>query len=174
MRQAQQGEQVAYGDLLAELASTVRRYVRARAGHVAWLEDVVQETLLTIHLARHSYDASRPFAPWFYAIARSRLVDAVRCQRRLSTRELADGEVHDVPAPRAPAGRDDIDVDAIRRALRALPPRQRDVIEGMKYRDESVREIAERLGLSETAVKVTAHRGYKTLRRLLGGGGRAR
>ena len=48
----------------------------------------------------------------------------------------------------------------------------RAVIEGLKFRDASVRETATRLGMSEGAVKITAHRGYKTLRRLLGGGDR--
>ena len=68
---------------------------------------------------------------------------------------------------------DAVDVEAIRAAVAALPPRQRHVIEGLKYRDESVRDVAERLGMSESAVKVTAHRGYKVLRRLLGGRDRA-
>jgi len=168
MRQTQQGVQTAYADLLGLLTSVTRRYARARLGSVPWLDDVVQETLLTVHLARHTYDSARPFAPWFYAIVRSRLVDAIRQQRRVSGREIVDP---DLPEPASPvtAARDDVDVEAIQRALTALPPRQRDVIEGLKYRDESVREIAGRLGLTESAVKVTAHRGYRALRRLLGG-----
>jgi RNA polymerase sigma factor (sigma-70 family) len=60
-------------------------------------------------------------------------------------------------------------VEKIRLAVASLPPRQRDVIEGMKFRDESVREVSSRLGISEAAVKITAHRGYLKLRRLLGG-----
>jgi DNA-directed RNA polymerase specialized sigma24 family protein len=39
----------------------------------------------------------------------------------------------------------------------------------MKMRDESVREVAGRLGMSESAVKITAHRGYQALKRLLRG-----
>jgi RNA polymerase sigma-70 factor (ECF subfamily) len=173
MRRALQGESAPYADLLVVLTAVTRRFARARLGPVAWLDDVVQETLLTVHVARHTYDASRPFAPWFYAIARSRLVDAVRRERRISGRELGDPAVME-PAEAAAAGpsghsRNDIDVEAIRRALDALPARQRDVVEGLKYRDESVRDIAARLGLTESAVKVTAHRGYRALKRLLGG-----
>jgi len=66
------------------------------------------------------------------------------------------------------AARDDIDADAIHAAVAALPARQRDVIHGLKYQDQSVREVAGRLGMSESAVKVTAHRGYRALKRLLG------
>jgi RNA polymerase sigma-70 factor (ECF subfamily) len=169
MRQAHQGMAAAYADLLIILTSVTRQYARRRLGPVPWLDDVVQETLLTVHLSRHTYDIRRPFAPWFYAIARSRLVDAVRRERRVARREVASEAV---PEPRAPgdgSGRDDVDRDAIRRALDALPARQRHVIEALKYRDESVRDLARRLGLTESAVKVTAHRGYRALRRLLGG-----
>ena len=167
MRLAQAGDQAAYASLLVMLTSVTRQFARARAGNVGWVDDVVQETLLTIHGARHTYDPARPFAPWFYAIASSRLIDVLRRERRVGSRELA-GDTLPEPPPAAVSG-DDIDVEAIHAALATLPPRQRDVIEGMKFRDESVREIAGRTKMTESAVKVTAHRGYRTLRRLLGG-----
>ena len=61
-----------------------------------------------------------------------------------------------------------VDADAVRRALQSLPPRQREVIEAIKLREERVRDVAVRLGMTSTSVKVTAHRGYRALRRLLG------
>jgi DNA-directed RNA polymerase specialized sigma24 family protein len=45
------------------------------------------------------------------------------------------------------------------------------VIEALKFRDQSVREVAGRLQMTESAVKVTAHRGYRVLKRMLGGSG---
>lgn len=167
MTQALDGEQAAYADLLALLATVARGYARARLGSVPFLDDVVQDTLLSVHVSRHTYDRQRPFAPWFYAILKSRLVDAVRRHRRIAVRETVD-ELAREPASQ-PAGDAGVDVEAIRRALGQLPGRQREIIERLKYRDESVRDIARRLGLTESAVKVTAHRGYRTLRRLLGG-----
>jgi RNA polymerase sigma-70 factor (ECF subfamily) len=59
-------------------------------------------------------------------------------------------------------------MDAVRQALASLPPRQREVVVAIKLRDERVRDIAARLNMTMTSVKVTAHRGYRTLRRLLG------
>jgi RNA polymerase sigma-70 factor (ECF subfamily) len=53
-------------------------------------------------------------------------------------------------------------------ALQALPPRQREIVSALKLRDESVKEVSVRMGMTESAVKVTAHRGYRALRRLLG------
>jgi RNA polymerase sigma-70 factor (ECF subfamily) len=168
MRRAQAGDQDAYTALLTLLTTVTRQFARGRVGGAPWIDDIVQETLVTVHRARHTYDAARPFAPWFYAIASSRLIDVLRRERRVSAREVSDDTLPDA-ADRDEGGRGGIDTQAIRRALRSLPARQRDVIEGLKFRDQSVREVADRLGMSESAVKVTAHRGYRTLRRLLGG-----
>ena len=73
MIRAQQGDRLAYAELLALLAGAARRYARSRVGDVPWLDDVVQETLVSIHGARQTYDPARPIAPWFYAILSSRI-----------------------------------------------------------------------------------------------------
>jgi RNA polymerase sigma-70 factor (ECF subfamily) len=169
MRRAQAGDRAAYATLLELLASVTRAYARARVGGVPWLDDVVQETLIAVHGARHTYDGNRPFAPWFYAVASSRLIDVVRRQRRVSSREVATDVVPDA-AGRTAVPRPEIDVDALHAAVAALPLRQRQVIEGLKFQDLSVREVAGRLQMTESSVKVTAHRGYKALRRMLRGG----
>jgi RNA polymerase sigma-70 factor (ECF subfamily) len=170
MIRAQQGDGLAYATLLTLLAATARQYARNRLGDVAWLDDVAQETLLTVHNARRTYDARRPFAPWFYAILSSRMIDVLRRERRVSSREVGADVL---PEPvriggsgsASPAG---IDPDQVKSALETLPERQREIVSALKLRDESVKEVSRRLGMTESAVKVTAHRGYKALRRLLG------
>ena len=167
MRMAQAGDQDAYASLLLLLTSITRKFARSRLGAVPWIDDVVQETLLTVHRALRTYDPRRPFGPWFYAIASTRLIDAVRRERRITRRELSQDSAFDVAGPAA--GDQDIDAEAIRAAVRSLPERQRDVIEGLKFRDESVRDVASRTNMTISAVKVTAHRGYQALRKMLGG-----
>src|ERR1051325_1901984 len=115
MRLGHGGDQVTDPSPRLLLTSVTRESARARLGGVAWIDDVVQETLLTVHRARHTYDPSRPFAPWFYAIAGSRLIDVVRRERRISHRELG-GETT-VDAPAAPSPADEIDVEKIRAAV---------------------------------------------------------
>lgn len=171
MIRAQGGDQLAYAELLTMLAATARRYSRNRLGDVAWLDDITQETLLTVHGARRTYDATRPFAPWFYAILSSRLIDVLRRERRVGSREVG-ADVLPEPAPEAgvsPQRTDEIDFARVKAALESLPARQREVVHSLKMRDESVRDVSRRLGMTESAVKVTAHRGYRALRRLLGG-----
>lgn len=171
MIRAQQGDAVAYAALLTVLASTARQYVRNRMGDVTWLDDVAQETLLTIHSARRTYDSRRPFAPWFYAILSSRMIDVLRKERRVSARELGTDALPESasPMPRAHEGSDAVDPQQLTAALEALPDRQREIVSALKLRDESVKDVSQRFGMSQSAVKVTAHRGYKALRRLLGG-----
>jgi RNA polymerase sigma-70 factor (ECF subfamily) len=165
MSRAQDGDRQAYEDLLTRVAALVQAFVRRRVGQAAWSEDVVQESLVALHRARHTYDPARPFAPWMYAIAQNRLVDALRSQRRRLLRELApDAAAEPSRSPRQEA--DALRAD-VRRALAGLPDRQREVIELLKFEDLSVRDVANRLGMSEANVKVTAHRGYRRLRRVI-------
>lgn len=167
MRRAQQGDGLAYADLLMLLTPVCARFVRRRAGAVRWVDDVVQETLLTVHRSRHTYDPSRPFVPWFYAIASTRLIDVWRRERRVLLHEAATDALPE-PAVGDDDTRSTIDPERIRAAVRALPERQRVVIQALKYDGDTARATAERLGVSEASVKITAHRGYKALRRLLG------
>jgi RNA polymerase sigma-70 factor (ECF subfamily) len=167
MRRAQTGDRAAYTELLVQLSAAAGRFARGRVGPRPWIDDVVQETLITVDRVRHTYDPDRPFAPWFYAIASSRLVDVLRRERRIASRELG-AEVLPEPASGRDEDRTTLDVERIRAAVAALPPRHREVIESLKFRDESVRETAARLHMSEPSVKITAHRGYKMLRRMLG------
>jgi RNA polymerase sigma-70 factor (ECF subfamily) len=165
------GDAAAYSDLLTLLAAVARQYSRNRVGDVPWLDDVAQEVLLTVHKARATYDVRRPFAPWFYAILSHRMIDVLRKQKRVGAREMG---VDVLPEPVTETdtqrgGLHDIDSTALRSALDSLPPRQREVVSALKLRDESVKEVSERLGMSVSSVKVTAHRGYRALRRLLGG-----
>jgi RNA polymerase sigma-70 factor (ECF subfamily) len=72
MARAQAGDQRGYEELLHLLARDARGFVARRVGWTDWVEDVVQDALLTVHRARHTYDPARPFAPWFYAIVNRR------------------------------------------------------------------------------------------------------
>jgi RNA polymerase sigma-70 factor (ECF subfamily) len=105
-------------------------------------------------------------------VALSRLIDVVRRERRVTSREIPGDVLPDGPIVGATTAREEIDVEAVHAAVASLPARQREVIEALKFRDQSVREVAGRLSMTESAVKVTAHRGYRALKRLLGGQGR--
>ena len=170
MARGQRGDVQAYAELLTALVPIARQYARNRVGPRPCVEDIAQEGLMSMHRARHTYDPHRPFAPWFYAILSSRLVDVMRREQRIGRREEGrDALPERGAAPAASWRGQTVDPDRVRQALASLPARQREIVTALKLREESVREIGVRLGMKESTVKVTAHRGYRALRRLLGG-----
>ena len=169
MAAAQGGDQAAYESLLAEVAQLVRRFVANRAPRAGFIEDVVQECLLTVHRGRATYDPSRPFGPWLYAIAECRLADAFRREGRYARRFVSDDDaLAAAPAPAATLPGDGA-AEELRAALDALPGVQRQVVELLKIEELSVREVAGATGLSEGNVRVIAHRGYRALRERMEG-----
>lgn len=80
------GDRVAYEKLLEQVAIMVRMYLHrtlgSRQGSVEKVEDLVQEVLISIHQKKESYRSSQPILPWVYAIARYRLIDSIRAEKR--------------------------------------------------------------------------------------------
>jgi RNA polymerase sigma-70 factor, ECF subfamily len=164
---AQGGDKHAYGALLERLGTLLRVMALRRLPRDS-VEDGIQNVLVAIHRARHTYDPSRPFAPWFQALARNRLTDTWRKVERTHRRELARTDLVEIAAA-GDQGQAREDQVAVRAAVAQLPVRQRRVIELLKLEQRSVKEVATILDMSESAVKVTAHRAYRALRRNLGG-----
>ena len=129
------------------------------------VEDVLQETLLTLHRARHTWDPARKFEPWLYAIARNTTVDWFRRERQRNRFEQpAAGD--DAIDPGSEHGDRELAVDDV---LSGLPRNQRDALEMVKLEGLSIEEAAARAGVTEGALRVRIHRGYRALRaKLLG------
>ena len=160
------GDASAYRRLLTELRVRLERYFARRLGrNGSDTEDLVQETLIALHVKRATFDRGQPVGPWVYAIARYKLIDHYRRQGRRSFVPIEDaGDLFvDDESGAADARRD------IERSLAELPPRARDLVRSVKLNDESIADVAARTGLSETAVKVAVHRGFHKLAERLRG-----
>ena len=172
MAAAQAGDRRAYEDLLRECLPLLRQICRARLRDATEAEDAVQDTLLTIHRARASYDASRPFRPWLVAITERRALDRIRARGRRSGREAALDLAAELAAPEARA---DAALDAdraaakLRDAVQELPESQRTALGLTKLQDLTLQEASARSGMSVGAIKVATHRAVQTLRRRLAG-----
>ncbi len=162
MRASSAGDEAAYTRLLAGLAPVLRGIAwRSLAGTrlESDLEDVVQETLLAIHLKRHTWDETRPFEPWLWAIIRHKLVDAARrCGFRV---EVPVDDFTDVLA--APMPDPERSVGSLERYFDELPARQKDVVRALTLDGATVRDTAARLRTSEGNVRVALHRGLAAL-----------
>jgi RNA polymerase sigma-70 factor (ECF subfamily) len=163
MRAAIAGDGAAYRVLLESLSHGLRAAVRrgfAQAGApLNDVEDVVQETLLAIHLKRNTWDASQPLGPWVRAIARHKLIDALR--RRGRRIQVPIESVLDTLA--AEEERSDLDRQDASRLVDGLPGRQQVIVRAISLEGQSIREVAQRLQMKEVAVRVTLHRGLKAL-----------
>jgi RNA polymerase sigma-70 factor (ECF subfamily) len=172
MRRAQEGDAAAYENLLRGVHTLVRDYARRRLPDVTAADDVAQDTLMTLHAARHTYDPRRPFFPWLYAIANHRLLDHARKRQRIRLREVSGDEALIAGAVAPAADAPHPLAETVRQLLAELPERSRRIIELLKIEEYSVPEVARLLHLSESNVKVIAHRGYREIRRRLEGGQR--
>lgn len=154
------GHARAYHALLRLCAERLRGYFRRRlGGRDADVEDLVQDTLIAIHRKRATYDPSLPFTAWLHGIARYRLIDFLRRDRRSVSLDASD-EFEPVDDSRVDTVLAEIDVASM---LATLTPKQAAAIRLTRIEGFSVRETAVLTGQSEPAVKVNVHRGLGRL-----------
>ncbi|MER8458053.1 MULTISPECIES: sigma-70 family RNA polymerase sigma factor [unclassified Mesorhizobium] len=166
LRAAIAGDERAYADFLHRIAALVRGFARRKIvqGGVD-PEDVVQETLLAIHVKRHTWRHDAPVLPWVYAIARFKLIDAFRRRGRRIEIEIDEiAETFAEPESETVSERD------VNRALDCLPPAQRSVVSAVSVEGRSIGETAAKFGISETAVRVSLHRGLAAIAKRFGAG----
>ena len=164
MRAAIGGDEKAYAEFLRRAACLVRGFARrkiVRGGIDP--EDIVQETLLAIHVKRHTWRDDGSVLPWLYAIARYKLVDAFR--RRGRHPEI---EIDEIAETLAAPETDTVSGREIERALAILAPGQRSVVAAVTVGGHSIGEAAKNLGISEGAARVALHRGLTAIARRFG------
>jgi RNA polymerase sigma-70 factor (ECF subfamily) len=166
---AQTGDDAAYREALARIAARLRRFFGRRLQSLPdEVEDLVQETLLALHLQRGTCDPAVPISAWVHAIARHKLVDLFRRRGRrealhepLDDLDEADHPVAAGADAAAPARRD------LGVLLERLPAAQQRAIALTKIEGLSLIEASQRTGVSVTALKVQVHRGLKRLAQLV-------
>jgi RNA polymerase sigma-70 factor (ECF subfamily) len=162
---AQAGDKHSYAVLLKEIAVFARIVARRFHSDRATIEDVVQDTLLSIHRVRDSYEPGRPVEPWVAAIARARAIDTLRAKKRRGKFEQAyPGHiVHLAEHREEPAA---IGSEVLG-AIEALPERQRAALRMVKIEEMSLADAAHASGQSVSGVKSLLHRAMASLRAAL-------
>ena len=167
MAQAQSGDGAVYARLLTEIGGAIETYIRVRFGALDALEDCVQECLIAVHAARHTYDPRRPFRPWLFTVVRHRTIDLLRQRGTwLSMLNALGEEPPQEPHPEAVSRR----IDGIR-ILEGLSPDHREMIVLAKYVGYTTAEAAAYLGITESAAKTRLVRALAAIGHLLEGEG---
>ncbi len=156
MALAQGGDGAAYRTVLSESQRWLARYFSGRIAP-SLVDDLVQETLISVHRKRASFDPARPFLPWLAAIARYRWVDQLRRSYRADEVELDDDLATES------SGLEIASKISIERMLELLPNGQSQAIRLVRIDGHSISDAASLSGQSESLVKVNIHRGLKKL-----------
>jgi RNA polymerase sigma factor (sigma-70 family) len=160
MALSQKGDANAHEAVLRFCMRWLTRYFSGKI-HADHVQDLVQETLISIHTKRASYDPSRPFLPWLAAIARYRWIDRLR---KIYRTEISGTEAE----PEAIHPEDGIAASiSIERMLQMLSQKQNTAITLVKLKGYSIAEAAQMSGMSESNVKMNIMRGIRKLSALV-------
>lgn len=138
------------------------RFAYRMTGSIPLAEDVVQDVFVAFWRKPGAYDPARGSARSFLlGVARNLILKRWRRDRRHESLE-------EETAVCAPPGEIDFHhVDAVARAVQALPPLQREAIILSEFEEMSLDEIAQATQVELGAVKSRLQRGRENLRRLL-------
>jgi RNA polymerase sigma-70 factor (ECF subfamily) len=166
------GDDSAFGDLYAALAPRLMQFLGRRAADPATAADLLQQTMLQLHLTRGRFLRGANVVPWAFAIAQRVAIDEARRNRRsITPLTFAPYGVEDEPVAGLAAADDELHARRLARRAGAevarLPEPQRAAFHLMRSEGLSVREVAQRLGTSANAVKLRVHRAYVALRAAL-------
>ncbi len=163
MRAAMAGDTKAYSRFLSAVTPHLRSMARRRCDQfgapMSEAEDVVQEVLLAVHLKRGTWDPGRPIGPWLSTIVRNKLIDSLRRRGRHVNVPIED-VMETLEAEEQADKLDRLDAENL---LQRLGDPQRDIVRSISIQGAGVRETAERLKMTEGAVRVALHRALKSL-----------
>jgi RNA polymerase sigma-70 factor, ECF subfamily len=162
---AQRGDGEAYRRFLIAAVPFIETLARRRLRSPEGIEDVVQDTLLTVHRIRHTYEPGKPVKPWLAAIASRRTVDLLRRTGRQRSREVADPIAYETFAdPAANQEQAAAAPQEVAQLMQALSPKQKEAIELVKLREMSLVEASAASGQTVASLKVNIHRAVQKLR----------
>ena len=155
----QDGDREAFRVLFEEIGPLITRFVRRRMADQTEAEDVCQEALIAVFRSRHTYQPTRPFEPWLFAIVRnvvsryfSNSLQQTRWQEPVADLPEIQGE------DRATLGVE------LREAFEQLTPNQLEAVKLTKLSGLSLAEASKLTGASVASMKVRVHRAYQTLK----------
>lgn len=155
-----EGQGADYAEFLRALLPWIRRLVRHRLND-SDVDDVVQEVLISVHKARHTYDGQRPLMPWLHAMVRFRLNDHLRDHYRHQAHREERPDPDEWMADVTNQGADREYLDEL---LQDLKPLQQQILWLLHVHGHTAKEAGLLLGMNESAVKVAAHRALQKIR----------
>jgi len=162
-----EGDAAAYRALVDRHADRLLAFAERLVGDRASAEDVVQDAYLAVWRTAARWTPSAKVSTWLYRIARNAALDRLR-RRRPSVDPETVTLIDPTDGPERGLSRRET-ASAVRRAIDALPERQRTAIVLVHYERRSGADAAEVLGVSVEALESLLSRGRRALRAALEG-----
>jgi RNA polymerase sigma-70 factor (ECF subfamily) len=169
------GDEQSFDLLLHKYRSPLVNFLGRMVHDRATAEDLAQEVFLRVYRARKQYTPSAKFTTWLFRIATNLALNSLRDNRHQRMEVSIDAPASDdedalpreLPAKEMRVDEKMIEQDRaefIRRAVLALPEKQRAAVLLHKYEEMDYSEIAKVLECSESALKSLLFRAYESLR----------
>ena len=172
MLRVKDGDGASFGLLLDKYRASVSHFLYRMVQDQAVSEELAQEVFLRVYKSRETYEATARFTTWLFRIATHLALNWLRDEKNERTQERLDESTEDAPTREVPDRAPSVEqqmvhavkVEEVRRAVAALPDKQRAAVLMHKYEEMEYSQIAKVLSCSESAVKSLLFRAYETLR----------
>lgn len=172
MLRVKEGDGDSFALLLEKYRGPVNHFLYRMVQNQPVSEELAQEVFLRVYRARASYEPSAKFTTWLFRIATHLALNSLRDRKNERGQEQLDASAGERPvlqvADRRPTEEQRLvhgaKLEEVRRAVAALPAKQRAAVLMHKYDEMEYSQIARVLGCSESAVKSLLFRAYEALR----------
>jgi len=172
MLRVKDGDGASFGVLLEKHRSSVVLFLYRMVQNPAVAEELAQEVFLRVYRSRATYEPTAKFTTWLFRIATHLALNALRDNKYERLQDRLDDDSSDIPVRQVSDGRPSVEqrmvyaakLDEVRRAIAALPEKQRAAVLMHKYEEMEYSQIAKVLNCSESAVKSLLFRAYEALR----------
>ena len=175
MLRVKDGDGASFGVLLQKHRLSVVHFLYRMVQNQAVAEELAQEVFLRVYRSRSTYEPTAKFTTWLFRIATHLALNALRDGKNERWQDRLDDDSSAIPVRQVTDTRPSVEqrmvyqvkLDEIRRAIGALPDKQRAAVLMHKYEEMEYSQIARVLTCSESAVKSLLFRAYETLRQRL-------
>ena len=172
MLRVKEGDGASFGTLLEKHRSSVVHFLFRMVQNHAVAEELAQEVFLRVYRSRGTYEPTAKFTTWLFRIATHLALNALRDGKNERLQERLDDDTSELPVRQVSDRRPSVEqsmlyqakMNEIRRAITALPDKQRAAVLMHKYEEMEYAQIAKVLSCSESAVKSLLFRAYESLR----------
>jgi RNA polymerase sigma-70 factor (ECF subfamily) len=172
MLRVKDGDGASFALLLEKYRASVTHFLYRMVQDPAVSEELAQEAFLRVYRSRETYEPTAKFTTWLFRIATHLALNWLRDEKNERAQERLDATFDDATARQVPDRAPSVEqklvrqvkVEEVRRAVAALPDKQRAAVLMHKYEEMEYSQIAKVLSCSESAVKSLLFRAYETLR----------